>query len=163
MLSTSNLVKQSLFGLSAIQSRSIFGMFYENAKKVMPKMSETEKAALEAGTVGFDRDIYSGKPSLSTLMSYEPRLTEEEQSFLDNETMDLCKMLNDYEISRDRDLPKEVWDYIKKHNYAGLCIPKEYGGKGFSGMGHSQVFSFSLFQCSRSLPFSYFNTSSSSR
>ena len=59
---------------------------YNLAKKQMPKMSETEKVALGCGTVGFDRDIFGGSPSLDHLLeTYTPALSEEEQAFLDHE------------------------------------------------------------------------------
>jgi alkylation response protein AidB-like acyl-CoA dehydrogenase len=145
MFSVARLIRSSTLSagrrglLLAQTERSLFAGLYPLAKKMMPKMSSTEKAALEAGTVGFDREIYKGHPTLSQLMGYSPQLSEEEQSFLDNEVEELCCMLNDYQIGTDRDLPEDVWNFIKVNRFAGLCIPKEYGGLGFSGLGHAAV------------------------
>lgn len=110
------------------------------AAKVLPRMSETEKTALEAGTVWFDGDIFSGKPDWDKFLKCKSfKLTEEEQAFVDGPVNKLCSMLNDWQIQQDRELPPEVWDYIKKEKFFGLMIPKEYGGLEFTASGHSAV------------------------
>merc|ERR1719375_167492 len=90
-----------------VHSRSFLtGAAYNLAKKAMPKMSETEKVALGCGTVGFDRDIFSGSPSLQHLLdTYKPKLSAEEESFLANETSELCAMLDDHAVTEGKDLP----------------------------------------------------------
>ena len=119
---------------------SYFQPAYYVAKKVMPKISPTEAAALSAGTVGFDGDIFSGKPSLKKLIEkYDVKLSIEESSFLNNEVEKLCEMIDDYKLIRDRDLSPEIWDFMKSKGFFGMIIPKEYGGLGFSAHGHSQV------------------------
>ena len=85
------------------------GPLYKFAKGMMPKISDTERAALNAGTVGFDRNIFGGNSSVKDLQGYVAKLTPEEQSFLDNEVHALCETLNDYQITEDRDLPVEFW------------------------------------------------------
>ncbi|KAE8899629.1 hypothetical protein PF003_g16698 [Phytophthora fragariae] len=112
---------------------------YKLAKRVMPRMSDTEKAALDSGTVGFDRDIFSGAPSLATLDKYSAQLSAEEQAFMDNEVQQLCEMIDDYGVTRDQDLPLKVWQFIKEKGFLGMIIPKEYGGKQLSAHGHSVV------------------------
>jgi alkylation response protein AidB-like acyl-CoA dehydrogenase len=109
------------------------------AKKMMPKISDTERAALNAGTVGFDRNIFSGHPTLTDLSKYSVKLTPEEKAFMDKETQEACEMMDDYTISNERDLPQGLWDHFKKHGFLGMIIPKQYGGKGFTAHGHSQV------------------------
>jgi acyl-CoA dehydrogenase len=130
-------------GLGLIRQQNarsfIFGPFYKLAKKMMPKISPTEKAALDAGTVGFDRDIFSGSPTLSQLKKYSVTLSAAEQDFFDKETQELCEVLDDYKISNDRDMPQEFWDRCKSQGFFGMIVPKEYGGKGFSAHGHSQI------------------------
>ena len=87
---------------------------YNLAKKQMPKMSETEKIALGAGTVGFDRDIFGGSPSLKELVStYTPKLSPEEQSFLDNEVEELCVLLDDHKVTCEKDMTAEAWEYMR--------------------------------------------------
>ncbi|RLN49927.1 hypothetical protein BBJ29_001685 [Phytophthora kernoviae] len=122
------------------QTRSFVSkQLYKLAKSVMPRMSNTEKAALESGTVGFDRDIFSGSPSLATLDKYSAQLNTEEQSFMDNEVQQLCEMIDDYGVGTAQDMPLKVWQFIKEKGFLGMIIPKEYGGKQFSAHGHSVV------------------------
>jgi len=123
-----------------IQRRTFLGIsktldkrLYRMARGVMPTISQTEQVALGCGTIGFDRDIFSGSPSLQHLVdTYDPKLSEEESSFMDNEVNTLCELLNDHDISIDRDFNKEVWDFMRDKGFFALKIPKEWGGKGFS-------------------------------
>jgi len=107
----------------------------------MPKISETERVALEAGTVGWDGELFSGKPNWSKLLNRPaPKLTTEEQAFIDGPVEKLCSMINDWKINYiDKDLPQEMWDFIKKEGFFGLMIPKEFGGLGFSDLAHSDI------------------------
>jgi len=122
-----------------VQRRQFMGYAYKVAKGMMPKISETERAALNAGTVGFDRNIFSGNPSSKDLTGYSVKASAEEQAFLDKEVNELCEILDDHQITADRDMPEEFWNRCKKQGFFGMIIPKEYGGKGFSAHGHSQV------------------------
>ncbi|PHQ78703.1 MAG: acyl-CoA dehydrogenase, partial [Coxiella sp. (in: Bacteria)] len=111
-----------------------------NFRKVMPQMSETEQQALEAGTVGWTGELFSGAPDWQKLLKREgPTLSEEEHEFLDGPVEELCRQLNDWTISRSMLIPDEIWTFLKKHGFFGMIIPKRYGGKEFSAMGHSQV------------------------
>jgi acyl-CoA dehydrogenase len=110
-------------------------------RKVMPRMSQTERDAIEAGTVGWDAELFSGRPAWQHLLSMpKSRLTAEEQRFLDNEVETLCAMVSDWETTNvHKDLPPRVWQYIRDHGFLGMIIPKAYGGLGFSACAHSQV------------------------
>lgn len=109
-------------------------------RKLMPVMSDTEKEALEAGTVWWDADLFSGRPCWKTLLAYpKPQLTEEEQAFIDGPTETLCEMLNDWDIREAKNLPEEAWEYIRKEGFLSMIIPREYGGLEFSPLAHSQV------------------------
>jgi acyl-CoA dehydrogenase len=112
---------------------------YKMSKKMMPKISDTERAALNAGTVGFDRDLFTGNPSLKDLEKYSVKLTAEERAFMDNEVQAVCERIDDYQISIDRDMPEELWETFKKEKFMGMIVPKAYGGLGFTAHGHSQV------------------------
>ncbi|SEI14665.1 acyl-CoA dehydrogenase [Pseudomonas asplenii] len=109
-------------------------------RKVLPPMSATERDAIDAGTVWWDGELFSGRPDWDKLLAYpKAQLTEEEQAFIDGPTEELCAMVSDWQIGQDMDLPPEAWAHIKQHGFFALIIPKEYGGKGFSAYAHSQV------------------------
>ncbi|WP_434677545.1 acyl-CoA dehydrogenase [Pseudomonas sp. R1-18] len=109
-------------------------------KRVLPPMSETERDAIDAGTVWWDGELFSGRPDWDKLLAYpKVQLTEEEQAFIDGPTEELCAMVSDWDIGQAMDLPPEAWTHIKEHGFFALIIPKEFGGKGFSAYAHSQV------------------------
>ena len=109
--------------------------------KILPTLSETEQVALEAGTVGFEGELFSGKPDWQMLVDQpKPKLTPEEQAFLDGPVEELCRMTNDWEITHvHADLQPELWEYIKKNTFFGMIVPKEYGGLGFSALANHKV------------------------
>lgn len=110
-------------------------------RKVMPKMSQTERDALEAGSVWWDGELFSGQPTWQALLETpSPRLNSEEQAFLDGPVEQLCHMLDDWKITQEyNDLPPEVWQFIKDNGFFGMIIPKRYGGLEFSALAHSSV------------------------
>ena len=110
-------------------------------QKVTPQLSPTEQIALDAGTVGFEGELFSGKPDWKKLLAQpRPELSVEEQAFLDGPVEELCAMVNDWQITHElADLPPEIWDFLKKHKFFGMIIPKEYGGLGFSALAQSAV------------------------
>ncbi|MCS6997632.1 MAG: acyl-CoA dehydrogenase, partial [Casimicrobiaceae bacterium] len=110
-------------------------------RRIQPSMSSTEREAIESGTVWWEGELFSGRPRWERLLSMPaPRLTPEEQAFLDNEVERLCDLANDWETTQVwQDMSPEAWAYAKKAGFMGLIIPKEYGGKGFSAYAHSQV------------------------
>jgi acyl-CoA dehydrogenase len=118
-------------------TRPIFAAF----RRVMPAMSDTEREALEAGTVWWEAELFAGKPRWAKLFALPPaRLTSAEQAFLDGPVEALCRMLDDWHITHERrDLPPEVWSFIKERGFFGMIIPKKYGGLEFSALAHSAV------------------------
>lgn len=109
--------------------------------RILPPLSDTERTALESGTVGFEGELFSGKPEWEQLLAQpKPVLTAEEQAYLDGPTEELCRMTDNWEIDHVRaDLPPEVWAYMKSQKFFGLNIPKEYGGLGFSALMNHKV------------------------
>ncbi|MFC3909101.1 acyl-CoA dehydrogenase [Legionella dresdenensis] len=117
----------------------ITDVIYKHADKAVPKLSKTEEEALNAGDTWIEQDIFTGNPDWNKLAAISTELTPEEQSFLDNEVQALCDMLDEWDISLERDLPQKVWKYLKENGFFGLVISKEFGGKGFSARAHSDV------------------------
>lgn len=110
-------------------------------RKALPPLSQTERIALETGSVGFEGDLFSGKPDWNKLLAYpKPQLNAEEQAFIDGPVEELCKQINDWEITHvHADLTPELWDFIKRNKFFGMIIPKQYGGLGFSALAHHKV------------------------
>ncbi|HYG55090.1 MAG TPA: acyl-CoA dehydrogenase [Burkholderiales bacterium] len=121
----------------ALITNRILGIY----RRILPDMSQTEKEAIDAGTVWWDADLFSGKPDWNKLLAVPaPRLTAEEQAFLDGPVEELCAMCDDWEITHERqDLPPHVWQFIKDKGFLGMIIPKKFGGLGFGALAHSAV------------------------
>ena len=110
-------------------------------RTMLPSMSDTEREALEAGSVWWDGELFSGMPDWNSLMSYPaPALSDQEQAFFDGPCEELCSMLDEWEISQELgDMPEHVWQYIKKHKFFAMIIPKKYGGLEFSAYANAMV------------------------
>jgi acyl-CoA dehydrogenase len=110
-------------------------------QRIAPQLSDTERVALEAGTVGWEGELFSGRPRWSKLLKAPaPQLSGEEKAFMDGPVEEVCGLINDWEITHERnDLSPQVWDFLKRNRFFGMIIPKEYGGLGFSAHAHSVV------------------------
>ncbi|MDX8411117.1 MAG: acyl-CoA dehydrogenase [Mariprofundaceae bacterium] len=110
-------------------------------RKLLPPISGTERAALDAGNTWWDAELFSGKPDWQVLRALPaPALSEEEEAFLDGPVDQLCAMLDDWKITHeDHDLSRKAWRFIKQKGFFGLIIPKRYGGLEFSAQAHSAV------------------------
>ncbi|MFQ5655249.1 MAG: acyl-CoA dehydrogenase, partial [Planctomycetota bacterium] len=129
-----------LFGLPPLRRLFVGRIAMGALSRALPGMSETERVALEAGTVWWDAELFSGNPSWQRLLDLPSHsLTEEEQAFLDGPVEELCSMIDDWKARNRGDLPPEAWEFVKRHRFFGMIIPKEYGGLGFSALAHSQV------------------------
>ncbi|MCX7552672.1 acyl-CoA dehydrogenase [Marinicella sp. S1101] len=115
--------------------------FLKFYRKALPELSETEKVALEAGTVYWDAELFTGKPDFKKLHDIDkPELSSDEKEFLAGPVAELCRMLNEHEFNHDKgDMPKEVWDFMMKNKFFAMIIPKRYGGLEFTALGHSAV------------------------
>ena len=130
-----------LLNIDAVRIRFISRPFLRIYRRMLPSMSQTEKDALDAGTVWWDGELFSGGPDWEKLMSAAaPRLTVEEQAFLDGPCEELCRMIDDWDITHRRaDFPPHLWDYVKSKGFFAMIIPKKYGGLEFSAYAHSCV------------------------
>lgn len=130
-----------VLNLKSFREQYLTKPFMDVYRSMLPEMSRTESEALQAGTVWWDGELFSGKPDWNKLLDIpEPRLSQEEIDFLDNEVEELCCMLNDWEITHELgDLPEHVWEFLKSKGFFAMIIPKKYGGKEFSALAHSEV------------------------
>lgn len=114
---------------------------FNAVKKSLPSLSDTEQVAIDAGTVGWDAELFSGRPNWDKLLSVKkPALTAEERAFMDGPVETVCQMVSDWEVTNQLyDLPKEVWAFLQKEGFFGLIIPTEFGGKDFSAYAHSEI------------------------
>ena len=130
-----------ILNITPLRQALISGRVLSIFRRILPSMSQTEQDALEAGTVWWDGDLFSGRPDWQKLLSFPaPQLTDEEQRFLDGPVNNLCEMIDDWHVTEERhDLPPDVWQYIKDNGFFGMIIPKQYGGLDFSALAHSSV------------------------
>jgi len=130
-----------LFNVRPLRKALITRPFMKAYMRMLPSMSQTEKEALEAGTVWWDGELFTGKPRFEKLLaSKAPQLTAEEQAFIDGPCEELCRMFDDWDITHRRaDMPPKVWDFLKSKGFFAMIIPKKYGGLEFSAYAHSCV------------------------
>ena len=129
-----------VFGLPVLRRELVSRFVMPRFAKVLPRLGDTERIALEAGTVWWDGDLFGGMPDWDKLLAFRPRpLSAEEQAFLAGPVEELCRRLDDWQVYQQRDLPPEIWDFIKRERFLGMILPKEHGGLGFSALGHSRV------------------------
>ncbi len=125
----------------ALRQKMFTGPLLNWVRRILPTMSDTEREALEAGNPWWDAELFSGRPDWQKLLDLGPvELSDEEIAFIEGPTEELCRMLDDWQITFElRRLPDEIWDFIKKNGFLGMIIPREYGGLGFSASAHAAV------------------------
>jgi acyl-CoA dehydrogenase len=130
-----------LLNVRPLRKALITRPFMKTYLRALPRMSQTEKEALEAGTVWWDGELFTGAPRWEKLLAARPpQLSPAEHAFLDGPCEELCGMLDDWNITHERgDLPPQVWEYLKTHGFFAMIIPKKYGGLEFSAYAHSCV------------------------
>jgi len=132
-----------LLSVTAIRRVLVAAPAYGLVKSILPRVSRTEQEALDAGTVGWDAELFSGRPHWDKLLNIRKvTLTADEQAFLDGPVNKVCSMIDDWDVRHNRaDLSPEVWAYLKAQGFLGMLIGKEWGGLGFSAQAQSQVVS----------------------
>jgi acyl-CoA dehydrogenase len=129
-----------VFGLPPIRRLVVSGPLMRFMAPFFPRMSDTERIALEAGTVWWDADLFSGAPDWRKLLDFQPKpLTDKERRFLDGPCQELCKMVDDWKVHQEAGLSPEIFDFMKKQGFMGMIIPEEFGGLGFSAIANSSV------------------------
>ena len=139
-----------IFNIAPIRRILVSSIVMKVLAPIMPKISETEKTALDAGVVWVEADLFSGKPDFKKIISEPyPNMTAEEKAFMDGPVNQLCEMIDEWKIWKNRELEQKIWDFMKKEKFLGMIIPKQYGGLQFSALAHSEVV---MKVASRSLP-----------
>jgi acyl-CoA dehydrogenase len=132
-----------LLSVRPIRMAALIAPVFAAVKSILPRVSRTEQEALDAGTVGWDAELFSGRPNWEKLTAIRPlTLTEEEQAFLDGPTETACRMIDDWDIRHNRaDLSPELWAFLRERGFLGMLIGKEHGGLGFSAQAQSMIVS----------------------
>ncbi|MDB5536266.1 MAG: acyl-CoA dehydrogenase, partial [Devosia sp.] len=132
-----------LLSVEAIRKSVVTRPVYGMVKSILPRVSRTEQEALDAGTVGWDAELFSGRPDWTKLTSIRPlTLSKDEQAFLDGPVNTVCKMIDDWDTRHNRsDLSPEVWQFLKDNGFLGMLIGKEHGGLGFTAQAQSMIVS----------------------
>ena len=139
-LLTAYAVVMAVFLITPIRRALVSSIVMKVLGPIMPAISETERTAIESGSVWAEAELFSGKPDFKKLMAEPyPSLTAEEQAFVDGSVNELCSVIDDWEVWESRELPRAAWDVIKRERFLGMIIPKEFGGLGFSALAHSEV------------------------
>jgi len=129
-----------ILNFNSLRQRYLIPFLLHRFKEHPPKLSTSEQIALEAGTVWWDGELFSGNPNWEKLFKTPTvTLSEEEQIFLAGPVETLCQMIDDWEIARRKDIPAEIWQFLKEHRFFGLIIPQEFGGWGFGALAHSEI------------------------
>jgi acyl-CoA dehydrogenase len=141
LLITSLLAVMALvFGFPALRRQVVTARLMRFARAAMPRMSDSERIAIEAGTIWWDGELYSGRPNWDKLLQFKLQpLSQQETAFLNGPADELCRLIDDWQITQDRALPREVWDFLKQKRFLGMIIPEKFGGLGFSAIAHSAV------------------------
>ena len=131
----------ALMNVSSLRIKFLSKPMFAYIKRVLPPMSDTERAAIEAGTAWWEAELFRGEPNWEYLLEHKfSELSADEQAFLDGPVEELCQMLDDWEITNNlNDLPDKAWKFLKKNKFFGMIIPKKYGGLEFSAIAHSSV------------------------
>jgi acyl-CoA dehydrogenase len=128
--------------ISPLRRKCFTKHILQNLAPKMPKISATEQEALNAGTVWFEAELFSGQPNWKNFFNTPAaRLSKKEQDFLDTKVTMLCSMINDWEIQEQDNIPANIWSYLKQHKFFAIVIHPEYGGLHFSAYAHSEILS----------------------
>jgi acyl-CoA dehydrogenase len=134
------VIVSAIFVIAPIRQVLVSSIVMKLIKGILPAISETERTALEAGVVWMEAELFSGKPNFKKILAQPaPKLSKEEQAFMDGPVEKLCGMMNDWQVWRSREIPDAAFQFIREQGFLGMIIPPEYGGKGFSNFCHAEV------------------------
>ena len=129
-----------VFGLRPLRRALVSSWVMRLLAGIFPRMSETERVALDAGTVWWDAELFSGAPRWQKLLEFRRKqLSDKERAFLEGPVEELCRIVSEWDVQQKGDLPAEAWELMKRERFFGLIIPESFGGRGFSALGNSSV------------------------
>jgi len=129
-----------VFSLPPLRRMLLSSWLMPMLARIFPRMSETERVALDAGTVWWDAELFSGAPRWKKLLDFQRKqLSEKERAFLDGPVEELCRLVDEWDIAQRGDLPPEAWELMKRERFFGMIIPESFGGRGFSALANSSV------------------------
>jgi acyl-CoA dehydrogenase len=130
----------AIVGVAPVRRRLVSRWLLSRVGRFLPRLGDTERIALEAGTVWWDGELFSGAPDWAALLRFQSTpLSERERAFVDGPVEELCALVDDWSVTQAGDLPPEAWDFMRRHGFFGMIIPEAYGGLGFSAAAHSAV------------------------
>lgn len=131
----------ALTTLKDLRRNKISKPFFDIFKKMLPPLSETEQEAIDAGTVWWDGELFSGDPDWQSLTTIEkPELSQEEKDFIEGPVSELCRMSDAWKVSHDWNvIPDHIIQYIRDNGFLSMIIPKQYGGLALSAFAQSEV------------------------
>ncbi|CAM4171225.1 acyl-CoA dehydrogenase [Pseudoalteromonas byunsanensis] len=129
-----------IFAFQPLRYRVISLPVMRYFKRALPKLTQTEQEAMEAGDTWWDSQLFSGHPNWNKWHQNDaPKLSDKEQAFIENELQTLLSMLDEQQIRHDKDLPESVWTYLKEKGFFAFIIPKKFGGREFSAQANSTI------------------------
>ncbi|NND69771.1 MAG: acyl-CoA dehydrogenase [Halioglobus sp.] len=132
----------AVLNIPALRRTILSGPAYRLLRGSMPTISSTEREALDAGTTWWEKELFSGAPDWSEFDGIDlPRLSAEEQAFIDNEVNELCALIDDWDVQERQDLSPDTWQFLRDRGFFGLIIPQEFGGRDFSPYAQSRIMS----------------------
>lgn len=130
----------AIFGIRPLRRAVLTGRVLKLMKPMFPNMSDTERVALEAGTVWWDAELFAGRPDWKKLIDFKPPgLSKREQAFLDDEVEELCRLVDNEQVEETGDLSPEAWQFLKDKGFMGIIIPQKFGGLEFSAEANSAI------------------------
>ena len=140
VVTTLFVILAAVLGFGPLRRRVVTWWVLRLIKPILPRMGDTERIALEAGTVWWDGDLFSGSPDWRKFLAFTPQqMSPKERAFVEGPVEELCTMVHEWEVAQRGDLSPATWAFLKQHRFFGMIIPEEYGGLGFSAAAHSAV------------------------
>src|SRR5256885_14974534 len=125
----------AILAIPVVRRRLLTPFLMGALARALPRMGDTERIALEAGTVWWDGELFSGRPRWKKLLDFQQKpLSPRERAFLDGPVEELCGMVEEWKVERDGDLSPEAWRVIQGGRVLGRVISGEEERPGVSAL-----------------------------